>query len=327
MRLKKVILWTVVTVFICAGGGIFGLAANIYNTFLEVMPECRSISGEAHSFTPAQFTQAGLDTSNYLMSDYETVRFPSRDARISLTGFYIPAEDETAPTVIIVHGYQSCKNSSNSLLPAGMLHRNGYNVLVIDLRNMGTSDIDNGRMAGGTKEYLDVLGAWDWLIVNKNVPPERIGLFGYSLGGASSLIAMGREAQVAAVWSDSSYADIQMVIDDIMGAEVFRALIPLGLLVGRFISGDDILSVKPLDVIPEIAGRPVYVTHGTADGTVYYRHAPILAEALDQAGSLAGFWTVEGSEHVSAMFDHPVEYETRLIDFFDEVFNDQPDSP
>jgi pimeloyl-ACP methyl ester carboxylesterase len=327
MRLKKIILWTVVTVFICAGGGIFGLAANIYNTFLEVEPECRSISSEAHAFTPAQFTQPGLDTTDYLMSDYEAVRFPSRDAHISLTGFYIPAEDENAPTVIIVHGYQNCKNSANSLLPAGMLHRSGYNVLVIDLRNMGTSDIDNGRMAGGTKEYLDVLGAWDWLMVNKNIPPERIGLFGYSLGGASVLIAMGKEARVAAVWSDSSYADIQMVIDDIMAAEVFRPFIPLGLLIGRFISGDDILAVRPLDVIPEIAGRPVYVTHGTTDSTVYYRHAPILADALDQAGSLAGFWTVEGSEHVSAMFDHPDEYETRLIDFFNAAFNNQTDTP
>ena len=44
-----------------------------------------------------------------------------------------------------------------------MLHRAGFGVLLIDLRNHGASDIDNGRWAGGSKEFLDALGAWDWL--------------------------------------------------------------------------------------------------------------------------------------------------------------------
>jgi uncharacterized protein len=253
------------------------------------------------------------------MRHYETVQFPSRDAGITLSGFYIPADQENASVVIIVHGYQSCKNAANSLLPAGMLHRNGFNVMDIDLRNMGTSDIDNGRMAGGTKEYKDVLGAWDWLVTTKGIPPEKIGLFGYSLGGASVMIAMRNEPLVSAAWIDSSYANLRLIIDDLVRPIGLEAFVPIGLLVGRLVSGDDILSVQPLDVTPMLNSRPVYLVHGTGDQIVPYQQGVLLADSLKEEGSLVEFWTVEDSQHVSSMFDYPQEYESRLTTFFKEV--------
>ena len=78
-----------------------------------------------------------------------------------------------APVVIVTHGLNGCKCDPNALTVAGMLHRNGFNVLLYDMRNHGQSDIDNGRAAIGNKEFQDVLGAWDWLIAEEHFTPAR----------------------------------------------------------------------------------------------------------------------------------------------------------
>src|SRR4029450_678129 len=86
--------------------------------------------------------------------------------------------------------------------------------LLIDLRDHADSTFEDGRYAGGTEEYRDVLGAWDWLQSAKGVPADRIGLLGVSLGAATTLIATGHEPGVAATWEDSSYADLPSIVRD-----------------------------------------------------------------------------------------------------------------
>ena len=39
----------------------------------------------------------------------------------------------------------------------------GFGVLLMDLRDHGDSEGDDARFAGGSEEYLDVLGGWDWV--------------------------------------------------------------------------------------------------------------------------------------------------------------------
>jgi uncharacterized protein len=317
-KLKRLFLLAIGLLTTCTLVSIVALSALFYNGLTQVTPECKSHSGNNHDFTPALFTKEGIDTTAYQMPTYEEVRFPSRDPQITLSAFYIPAENAQAPAVIIVHGDEDCKNMPTSLLPAGMLHRGGFNVLAIDLRNMGNSDIDNGRMAAGTKEYKDVLSAWDWLISIKHIPPEKIGVFGYSLGGASALIAMGKEPRVAAVWADSSFADVKILMDKLLEPSGLKPLIPVGLFVGRIISGDDIGAVQPIDVIPTIIDRPIYVVHGTADTIVPIEQAHMLIDALQTADGSFQFWITDGSEHVGSMFDYTEEYEKRLVRFFTE---------
>ena len=98
--------------------------------------------------------------------------------------------------MILVHGLKSCRRDENVLMPAGMLRRHGFGVLLIDLRDHGDSDDEDLRFAGGTEEYLDVLGAWDWLAA-QGVPKDRIGILGMSFGAATTVIAGGEEPRRA----------------------------------------------------------------------------------------------------------------------------------
>jgi dipeptidyl aminopeptidase/acylaminoacyl peptidase len=262
-----------------------------------------------------------LDTTPWRMPVPEEVRIPSRDPGIEIAGWWIPAETSTgapAPTVIVVHGFTACRRDFAVLLPAGMLHRNGYSVLLIDLRDHGDSTREDGRFAGGTDEYRDVLGAWDWVKNEQGVDPSSIGLLGVSLGAATVLLATGQEPEVAAVWEDSSYADLPSAID----AELARNGYPTqlafgGVLAARLISGDDLVSYSPLDAVENLDGRPIFITHGTADTRLSVDYGHRLEAAVREDGGSVESWYVDGAEHTESMLTDTEEYERRLVEFFD----------
>jgi dipeptidyl aminopeptidase/acylaminoacyl peptidase len=262
-----------------------------------------------------------LDTTPWAMPAPVEVRLPSRDPGIEIAGWWLPAGDAaavaTTPTVIVVHGFTACRHDHAVLLPAGMLHRAGFSVLLIDLRDHGDSTREDGRFAGGTDEYRDVLGAWDWLQAEQGVAPASIGLLGISLGAATVLLATGHEPGVAAVWEDSSYADLGSAIDAELGREGYPTFLALGgVLAARLISGDDLVSYSPLDAVARLDGRPLAISHGTADSRLSVDYGHRLEAAARADGTPVVAWYVDGAEHTEAMITHTEEYERRLVDFF-----------
>lgn len=82
------------------------------------------------------------------MPDYETVSCPGRDPRLAVSGRCVPsATDPGGPAVVVVLGLKGCKRQASVLTAAGMLHRHGFSVLLIDLRDHGDSTIEDGRPA------------------------------------------------------------------------------------------------------------------------------------------------------------------------------------
>ncbi len=271
----------------------------------------------AFTATPDKHKDKPVDTSPYLMPDYQTVTFASRDPEITISGWYVPAGPTPGPAVVLVHGHDSCKREDAMLLAAGMLHKHGIAVLLIDMRNHGDSTVPNGRFAGGTREYKDALAGYDWLVNTHGYAPDRVGLLGMSLGAATVLIATGEEPRVAAVWADSSYADIDVAI----AGELERNDKPTwlrygGYLMARIRSGDDLLSLSPLNAMAKLNGRPIFIVHGTADTRVKPSYAADLAAAVRAHGGTVDPWMVEGSEHTQSILDQPAEYERRLAAFF-----------
>lgn len=258
-----------------------------------------------------------FDTGPYLMPEPEDVTIPSRDAGIEISGWFVPAAEAGAPVVVIAHGLSACRRDPTVLLPAGMLHRNGFAVLLVDLREHGDSTIEDSHYAGGTEEFRDLLGVWDWLQADRGVAPERIGLAGISLGAATSLIATGHEPRVAAVWADSSFADLPAFIRDQLARDGYPTFLDLGaVLAGRIIRGDDLASDSPLQNVHRLAGRPIYITHGELDEVVKVADGRALAAAAEADGGVPETWFVPGSGHTRAMIDQPDEYERRLVGFF-----------
>ncbi len=298
-----------------------GISYGIYDTLSKITPG----GGNNGSYTPASFKSypewPSFEVSPYFMPDYETVRFPSRQAGLSLAGWYVPG-DAGAPVVILTHGINGCKCSPNVLTAAGMLHRNGFNVLLYDMREHGESDIEDGRAAIGNEEYQDLLGAWDWLMTEKHFAPDRIGVFGVSMGAGTTLIAFGQEPRLAAAFVDSPYSDLSQIINEELARKQYPTFFaPGGIFMARVIAGDDLLAHSPQEAIRNDAGRPIFIVHGTGDIRINVRHTRQLAALAAQTGANVTTWIPEGVEHVGAEFDFPVEYEQRLVTFFSEALN------
>jgi dipeptidyl aminopeptidase/acylaminoacyl peptidase len=189
---------------------------------------------------------------------------------------------------------------------------------VIDLRDHGDSSDEDLRYAGGTEEYRDVLGAWDWLQSAQSIPAERIGLLGISLGAATALIASGEEPRVAATWADSSYADIGVAIRAELARNGYPEFLEIGgVAMARLLSGDDLRSRSPLVAVGRMTGRNLYITHGTDDGRLSVDYAHTLIDAAETAGVNVTSWIVPATGHTQAMWLQPEEYALRLADFFD----------
>lgn len=333
MRLLRGLLALLAVLAIAGAVAYLGACVLLYDEVASVPPDC---SGRFPDNLPTDFRDEGepdFDTSPYLMPAYEDVSFPSLDPELTIAGWYVPADpadpdaSAAAPTVVLVHGRASCKRDPAVLLPAGMLHRAGFSVLLIDLRDHGSSSVEDGYYAGGWDEHRDVVAAYRWLIEERGATPGRIGLAGTSLGAGTAAIAMGAETGFAALWLDSSFADVRRAIeDDLDNRGLPRILAPGGMLLAPILSGDNLLELSPEGALERLDGRPVFITHGTDDTTVRVFHADLLAAAAARGGTTVAPWIVEGAEHTEAMFRRPAEYEERLVAFFRAALGAGPDS-
>ena len=66
-------------------------------------------------------------------------------------------------------------------------------------------------MSGGYFEQQDLLGAFDFL-VQRGIPPERIGVIGFSMGASTSILGVAEEPAIRAVVVDSPYANASELI-------------------------------------------------------------------------------------------------------------------
>jgi len=312
-------LWPILLLCLLETGLIlyFSIGYNLYTQFTTV-----EHGGDNSANLPTHFTSGfdNRDLSAYWIPAYETVTIESRQPGLHLAAWYIPADQPDAPVVILIHGTSGCKCNSSNLLAAGMLHRHGFSVADFDLRNMGLSDIEDGRHAAGTKEYLDALGVFDWLVKVKGVPSYRIGIWGVSLGAATALDAFAAEAQLAAVFADSSFSDMETIIKEELVRSGYPAwLAPGGLLMAKIISGDDLMSRSPTDAMRTHGGRPIFLAHGQLDQRIYVHHSQDLLALGQQNGANIQAWFVPNAGHIGAIWQNTAEYEQKLVAFFEQA--------
>jgi hypothetical protein len=107
---------------------------------------------------------------------FETVRLGTADGE-TLAGWYIPAPAARG-TLLYLHGNGG--NIGHRIDQIAVFHRLGLNILIIDYRGYG----DSSGKPSEEGTYQDALAAWHYLTQNKRHMPQRIVLFGESLGGS-----------------------------------------------------------------------------------------------------------------------------------------------
>ncbi len=153
----------------------------------------------------------------------------SGEDNIKLHYWYVPG-DAAKPTVLISHGRGMCMGKYEVVLRMNMLHRAGYNVMAIELRNHGGSDNNAEKLYfWGTEEYKDYLTAIKFLEDKKSATKSRIGIMGSSFSGGVSAVVMGMEPTIKAAWVDSPACDPKAILvfsaNNIAGG-VLKGIVP-----------------------------------------------------------------------------------------------------
>jgi dipeptidyl aminopeptidase/acylaminoacyl peptidase len=319
--MRKRIIISAITLAVLAGVIYFAAGYAVYTELGDVRQSC----GNHYGNRPDHFTNLSkwpeLDFAPYFMPSYEEVRFPSRNPAWQLSGFYV-AGDLGAPVIMLIDGLGGCKYAQAILVPAGMLWRNGFSVLLLDLHETGDSDIDDGYSTIGMDEYLDVEGAWDWLITAKGFAPEQIGIQANSLGAAAALYAFVDEPRMAALLLNSPIANLPQVIREELHRVGYPTwLAPGGILMARLLTGQNIVARSPLTAIQRVGQRPVFVIHSAADTRVAIHPSQELEAAAKAVGANVTFWYVDGAEHMRIPAVYPEEFEARIVGFFGEALD------
>jgi dipeptidyl aminopeptidase/acylaminoacyl peptidase len=261
-----------------------------------------SLWGFYSSIRPPRFLSSL--TPGDLKIAYEAVSFRTADG-LTLRGWYIPAAQASAKTVILLHGYPADKGN---ILPALAFLHEDFNLLLFDFRYLGESE--GSYSTAGATEVEDLLAALRFL---KNRGIKEVGVWGFSMGGAVALMAIEKAPEIRAVISESSYASLAQ-----MAFELFRIPLlnyPMAFLVGcwaKLFIGIDLAEVSPLISI-RTSTIPILLIHSSADAVIPFSHARQLQEALANNAS-AEFWFNEGFAHGELGSD----YQTRVKNFFNK---------
>jgi dipeptidyl aminopeptidase/acylaminoacyl peptidase len=243
------------------------------------------------SITPADLNMA-----------YEDISFKTADG-LTLRGWYIPCVITTDKTLILLHGYPADKG--NILPPLAFLHGD-FNLLLFDFRYLGESAGSYSTV--GAREVEDLLAAIRFL---EGRGITRVGVWGFSMGGAVALMTIEKAPGIRAVVSESSYANLAD-----MALQLFRIPLlnyPMAGLVriwAMLFLGIDLSHVAPAQ---RVRGTkvPILLLHSSADDVIPFSQAESLRQALAE-NPRAEFWFTERNLHGQLASD----YQQRVREFF-----------
>jgi uncharacterized protein len=206
------------------------------------------------------------------------VQFLTED-QLTLHGTLLmqPDGDARTPVVIICHGLGS--NRANFFAYAQLAWQLDCHVLAFDFRGHGQSD--GAVTTIGGREAGDVLAACNWVRAQPELAGSDIVLLGISMGGASVLRA-AKEAKAAAVFAESSFADLSALLDERMaGLGPLRSLAAASVRLAAFLQlGVDIDDISPRASLAELsAAVPVVLVHAGDDALIPVAHGHRLAAA------------------------------------------------
>ncbi len=219
---------------------------------------------------------------------YERVAFKSYDGT-KLTGWFVPAKGRAAGTVVHFHG--NAENMGAHFGYVAWIPKAGLNLFTFDYRGYGDSEGEASRWG----VYEDSVAAVDYVRSRPDVDPNRLILFGQSLGGSIALGACGYEQLkgVCGVAAESPFYSYRLVIQDRLRETIvlwpFSGMLAWLMIDDRYSPNRAMADVPPL---------PILLLHGTDDRVVPIKHSERLAEL---AAGEAELWRVEGARHMEIL--------------------------
>ncbi|CAG0935279.1 Prolyl tripeptidyl peptidase [Thermoflexales bacterium] len=238
------------------------------------------------------------------------------------------AEPSTGwPAIIFNHGYipasiYSTTDSYSSHVRS--LARSGYVVFKPDYRGHDDSEGEPRGGYGSPNYTIDVLNAVAAVKSLPQVDPNRLGMFGHSMGGHLTLRSMvtTNDIKAGVIWAGvvASYPDLlnnwRRPIPATVPQQARRWRQELVETYGSPEENPEFwASISPIAYVADISG-PLQLHHGTNDADVPIEFSESLDQAMQAAGRTVEYYLYNGDNH--NLLNNWGTVMRRTIEFFDK---------
>jgi fermentation-respiration switch protein FrsA (DUF1100 family) len=209
---------------------------------------------------------------------------------VLIHGFFLP-DERARLTILFCHGNGgNVSHRLDRVLSARV--RLPLEFLLFDYRGYGSSE--GSPSEEGT--YRDAHAAWDWLTQTRGIPPERVVIFGESVGCAVALeLAVARPAR--ALILEAPFQSLPAM------ARTRLPFLPLGPFIAtRY---DNMARIRELRM-------PLLLLHGTLDEVIPFAQGRALYDAAPQPKA---FYAIEGAGHNDTYLVGGRAYWKAVVDF------------
>ena len=229
--------------------------------------------------------------------------------------YYDQYKSDHKKVIIIAHGFFNSKQAI-LLKQLGESLNNEYDVILFDFRGHGQS---KGFFYWTAKEYLDLLGVVEF--AGKSY--EKIGLIGFSLGAATSIIAASKTMSINSIISISAPVECAKIDYRFWELDVKNDLFYN--LFGKGKHGKGVRpgpfwlrKEKPLEIVKKI-GTPIFYIHGDADWIIRCWHSE---ELYKNTAAFKRLSIIKNGPHAEYLLREHKDEMLRLIrEWFNETLS------
>ncbi|MFQ5616565.1 MAG: alpha/beta hydrolase, partial [Anaerolineales bacterium] len=172
----------------------------------------------------------------------------------------------------------------------------------------------------GASEVNEAAAGLIFLQSRPEVAPDRIGIFGFSMGGVGAIRTAARHPEIAAVLAEGGYYNLgnDIVEPDDASVSVPRRIF-LYTIAGVFWlrTGISPWTISPVDDIARISPRPVLLIYGEHEAGFGRAQAQ-----FESAGEPKELWITPDGSHGQNYLVAPEEYERRVLEFFNQTIGE-----
>ena len=240
---------------------------------------------------------------------YEDVQFQAGDGT-PLHAWFLPAEGKAQGTILFLHG--NAENISTHIMSVRWLPTRGFNVFLLDYRGYGASG--GAASLSGVQDDMDA--ALRTVLARNDVNPDRVVVFGQSLGGAIAIHNVAHSPyrrHIRALVVESAFASYRQITHEKLAD--FWLTWPLQWPLSWTVSDE----YSPSAAVAGVSPIPLLIIHGDRDPIVPPHHGQRL---FDLAREPKQLWVIPGGGHIQA-FQSQI-YRDRFVAYLTEVLSESP---
>jgi uncharacterized protein len=184
-------------------------------------------------------------------------------------GWWIPAATPEAPVWLFLHGNGS--TIGDEVKRPFWFHQLGYSTFMIDYQGYGRSP---GKFPRESSVYEDVEAAWNYLTQERKIPPEKIFVYGHSLGGAIAINLALRHPEIAGLAVEGTFTSMRHMVNHLYSQFL---IFPVDLILNQ--------RFNSLSKVPSLQ-MPILFIHGTADRLIPAHMSQTLFDAAPEPKQL-----------------------------------------